>query len=835
MMGNNVSLWKIFRMKYSNIREEELKNRVAGDFFDRFDATEIIDNIDFAIRLKRTDDAVPFGDEYLLWAEAKAGSRDLCASFVQLILTIGQSGTVGNRLPPPFLGAFDAEKTAFIPYIDIADVFAMNDFNWKVTPSNHESKEFRLLYDRVQKIIEERMYRYDFEKDETALRHFINNSLAAGHTGGKIQITKNNFIHIYLRWLDEVKPHINFNWEGGKKAGVLDCDFYRADLFVDDKDTECVDDDAPITDRLSVIFRGGKYCIVTEVWGNNAEMIFGFHHGGKEHYTAFWKKYKRPPLEEFQEYIIDRRDLLVPQDIRERKGSFFTPKIWVELSQEYLAGTLGADWQDEYYIWDCAAGTGNLLAGLTNKYHIWASTLDKADVDVMKERIHNGANLLEEHVFEFDFLNDDFLPKSKGGKLPDNLYGIINDPKRRKKLVVYINPPYAEAGNARQKAGTGENKAKVSDSKTYTDFQHIAGTATRELFAQFFLRIYKEIPDSILASFSKLKYICAPNFIKFREYFLAKYRAGFICKASTFDNVSGLFPIAFLIWDLSKKEMMKQIKTDVANSIETKTFYAHKRGEFSIDWLRKFFDKNNQRIGFMRLHRNDIQNKDAVYITSRPKESDVKKKEVVHITIKNLIEMSIYLTIRKVIPATWLNDRDQFLYPNKKWEKDVDFQNDCLAYTLFDNNISSKHGANHWIPFRETEVDAPTVYDSHIMITFLSGKIIPNAYTDLFSQLEDENKTNWRKGENRQFSIEAQAVFSAARELWKYYFKQPKCNVNASLYDIREHFQGRNEKGKMNNKSDNETYNGLIAALRAALKTLAGKIEPKVYEYGFLK
>ncbi|MEI2711224.1 MAG: hypothetical protein V9E96_19735 [Chitinophagaceae bacterium] len=56
----------------------------------------------------------------------------------------------------------------------------------------------------------------------------------------------------------------------------------------------------------------------------------------KETYQQFWKRYKRPPIKEFQEYIIERRDLLVPQDIRERKGAFFTPRIWVELSQKYL-------------------------------------------------------------------------------------------------------------------------------------------------------------------------------------------------------------------------------------------------------------------------------------------------------------------------------------------------------------------------------------------------------------------------------------------------------------------------------------------------------------------
>ena len=130
--------------------------------------------------------------------------------------------------------------------------------------------------------------------------------------------------------------------------------------------------------------------------------------------------------------------MLVPQDVRERKGAFFTPRKWVELSQKYLADVLGEDWQDEYYVWDCAGGTGNLLAGLTNKYNIWASTLDQADVNAMHDRIDHGANLLKSHVFQFDFLNDDFT------KLPQGLLDIINDENKRKKLVVYINPPYAE-------------------------------------------------------------------------------------------------------------------------------------------------------------------------------------------------------------------------------------------------------------------------------------------------------------------------------------------------------------------------------------------------------
>jgi hypothetical protein len=180
--------------------------------------------------------------------------------------------------------------------------------------------------------------------------------------------------------------------------------------------------------------------------------------------------------------------------VRERKGSFFTPQIWVELSQTYLTNTLGEDWQDEYYIWDCAAGTGNLLTGLTNKYHIFASTLDKQDVDVMHDRIKNGTNLLEKHVFQFDFLNDEFT------KLPQALHNVINDPEKRKKLLIYINPPYAEATTARTVTGTGKNKRGVAKgTKTRDLYRNQINGASNEIFALFMVRIYDKIPDAKLA------------------------------------------------------------------------------------------------------------------------------------------------------------------------------------------------------------------------------------------------------------------------------------------------------------------------------------------------
>jgi hypothetical protein len=35
------------------------------------------------------------------------------------------------------------------------------------------------------------------------------------------------------------------------------------------------------------------------------------------------------------------------------------------------------------------------------------------------------------------------------------------------------------------------------------------------------------------------------------------------------------------------------------------------------------------------------------------------------VTDKNLIEVGVYFAVRKCIEQTWLNDRDQFLFPNE--------------------------------------------------------------------------------------------------------------------------------------------------------------------------
>ena len=811
-------------MKYKNIREEELKNKVGADWFKQFDTTEILGNIDFTVFPK--NDSL-FGRTPLLWAEAKTGNFDVPTMFVQLILTIGKARTFDKTLPPAFLGAFDFKKIAFVEYSNVQDIFYLNDFNWNVTPSNHETKEFRLIKERIESTLKENTYVFDFEKDDKELRTFIKDNIANATTTSKIKIDKNNFIPIYLRWIETVKPIINVNWEELKKANILDSDFYLADLFVDDKDTQNIEDDSSIRDNLFVVFQNQGYKIAKE----NLKQMFDatINIKNKDIYSQFWKLYKRPPLKDFQDYIIERRDLLTPQDIRERKGAFFTPRIWVELSQKYLTDYLGENWQDDYTIWDCAAGTGNLLAGLTNKYNIYASTLDQADVNVMHERIEHGANLLKNHVFQFDFLNDDFT------KLPQSLQDIINDEEKRKKLVIYINPPYAESGDAKQKHGTGENKAGTAKGNNINiKYSKELGRGKNELFVQFLIRIFKELPSVKIANFSKLKNLQSPAFKEFRNNFNAKLENLFIAPADTFDNVKGQFPIGFFIWNSDRTEIFNEILADVYNKnsefIKQKLICSYDKEKNIGVWFNRIRNKENHlSIGMMESGRNDFQHNNLINIQHNIS-TEKSHAATINFTLKNLIPCCVFFSVRLSIEATWLNDRDQFLYPNDNWENDTEFQNDCLAYTLFhgQNRITSKEGTNHWIPFTEQEVNAQNKFESHFMTDFINGKIKVEEEVSLFGSASSPNQ-------KREFSEDAKAVFDAGRELWKYYHSNPNVNVNASLYDIREYFQDRNDKGRMNSKSDDAKYMELIGELRNKLNFLADKIKPKIYEYEFLK
>ena len=688
---------------------------------------------------------------------------------------------------------------------------------------------YSLLHDELASDIVIWKYAYD----DKIIKRFIRNNFKEGRKStAKIPVNKNNFTFVYYDWVKTVKPSIQFNWDKYTKKGVLDCDFYLADLMSVD--------DCSLRESLKVVLEKTKYKILQNIDGDELFQEIAFN-DGMVAYRQFWNRYQRPPKPVYQKYILDRRDLLVPQDIREVKGSYYTPERWVRKAQEYLEMVLGENWQEEYYVWDCAAGSGNLLRGLTNKYNVFASTLDDSDVKVMHDAIDDGRlSLVKKNVFQFDFLNDDF------SKCPESLQKILSDEDKRTHLVILINPPYGEAGSRTTVSGTGHNKTNISvQHKTYQQYLDKIGIAGRELYAQFFARIVNEIPHCILSAFSTLKMLTGPNFRDFRNVFLGTFLKGFIVPAATFDNISGNFPIGFLIWDLSRPKKFMELNADVYDAdgtfICSKTISSYENSNTINDWIIKTRNRPDEfYIGFMSAKGCDFQNVNYNFIVNQ--KSQLPHPRGTWVSDKNIFEIAVYYSVVHCIPASWLNDRDLFLHPNNGWHKDNVFVTDCLIFTLFhnQNRIESKNGINHWIPFYEDEVASPGTFDSRFMADVIHGKVLRyasiQAGDDLFAKAEEEEAINQSPLDS--MSDEARAVYLAGKNLWQYYMLQPGANPNASFYDIKAHFQGFKEtasgKEMMNSDSSDSHYSELFGELKVALKCLTNRIEPKIYEYGFL-
>ena len=815
-----------------SVRESEVKNRLKKDYFDAFDWTRVIGDIDLAVC---SQPAIGEQPVTYLWAETKKGSADSYESLIQLILTIGKARTFEKELPPFFLAAADAQKIAFVEYNKVMHIFSKTDFNWNVTPSDHSSKEFKELFSLLHDELEKDVVIFKYAYDSDTLRKWIKKNFKEGRvSAARIPVNKNNFTFVYYDWVKSVKPSINVNWDLFEKSGVLDCDFYLADLMSID--------DRSIQERLKVVLEKTKYRILRKI---EADGLFSYSEipfkDGMIAYKQFWNRYTRPPKPVYQKYILDRRDLLVPQNIREVKGSYYTPEIWVRKAQEYIEMVLGENWQEEYYVWDCAAGSGNLLRGLTNKYNIFASTLDDADVKIMHQAIDEGRlNLVKNNVFQFDFLNDDF------SKCPEALQKIIADPEKRKSLVVFINPPYAEAANTRTKTNTGGARTGLSQSSVRDRYINEMGRAVNELFAQFYVRISREIHGCILAEFSKLKILQGPNFREFRTIFPAELKRMFIVPANTFDNVSGVFPIGFQIFDTGSDVEFESIYADPFDSkgepLPPKLVSAYKGRQYIIDWFRNYYDKQGEHLAYLRFLGTDFQHNSDIFLTLKPYENDLKQVKGTWVTKKNIIPSLVYFAVRRCFEKNWMNDRDQFLYPESGWEKDLEFQGDCIMFSLFNvqNRISSAHGINHWIPFYEDEISSPSTRDSRLLADIIHNKDsrerIEIADKNLFSELEEEDTANACIFE--ELSTQAKDVYDSARNLWKYYMTTPGANSNASYYDIKAHFQGftTSAAGKdvMNSDSSDQHYTELHDDLKQKMKLLAAHLAPKIFDYGFL-
>lgn len=401
-----------------------------------------------------------------------------------------------------------------------------------------------------------------------------------------------------------------------------------------------------------------------------------------------------------------------------------------------------------------------------------------------------------------------------------------------------INPPYAEVSDG---VDSG-NKLGVSNTKQ-AEFMGDFGYSKRELFTQFVARILKEIPNSTIAMFSTLKYVNAPNFEQFRKLWNAKYSSGFVVHSKSFDGLNGDFPIGFLIWELRKvKNKLPLVKIQVEvldknmKAIGEKTFFNLPNSDHLNSWLprlktdsitiplknaihpqtakAKVSAWHKNAIGYLLCKGGDVQNASHTGLLS----SVYSNGCGFYVTPENLWQAAIVFSVRRLIKPTWLNDRDQFLQPTQPLSDE--FKHDCLIWMLFNgSNLSASANdlewnnqkwsiVNHFIPFIEEQVGAKDRFESNFMVDYLKGK---------------------------KLSPEAKAVLKQSQNLWQIYFSQPNNHkIRAELklnrsdigwYQMRKALEAR--------MADGDSID--FGAFKTAYDALSNKLQPQVFELGFMR
>lgn len=803
-----------------------------------------------------------------IWFEAKdTGKNSSYAMFTQLLHYVQDALNKGEEIPP-FLAVIDTEKAALMKSADVLPFLKKKTVKWGKSASQYTQEA---LAD-ISAYIGTHFVSFKIATHED---EFISTVKAAIKSGDIIrtQITPDNLKQVFDKWVAMIAREI---------IGVTE-ENYALLFFADIMHDGTVSTHANLPAEL--LHKNGAP--VFNLAGKNYEL------GNKEGYRRFWAIYHKPPKAEYRDYLLERRDSLIPLDERSFKGAYYTPLAVVDKAYDKLTETLGKNWQREYIVWDMCCGVGNLEVKHSNPRNIYMSTLDQADIDVMKAT----KTCVSAQRFQYDYLNDDIVDASTLPPAPLPLVGEgLGGAQRRervgqidysltnkvpaglrkaivegKKILVLINPPYAEAANS---AGS-EGKTDVANTRMSKCMGEY-GYASRELFTQFLVRISKELPTATIAIFSKLKYISAPNFEKFRESWRAKYLGGFVVHSKAFDGLDGNFPIGFLVWNTDQFAKSKFVITEITaealdkytQPIGEKTFYNLPKSTHLNEWMDRLKTngisiplKNaihpqtgkvkvsswiDNAIGYMYCNSNDLQHasqQTALF------SSIYNGGNGFYVVPNNLWQIAVVFSVRRLIKGTWLNDRDHFLQPTAPLSDE--FKSDCLTWMLF-NGSNVTAGANdlewngkkwslvnHFIPFTEAEVGAPDRFESDFMVQYLAGLptlVGANSFASGRINLTTQDWAN-KFAPTFGLSAEAQAVLDAGRVLWQAYFAhtdvrtvRDELKLNRSdvgWYQIRNALKARNSSG--------DTTPIDFTPFETAYKILSEKLQPQVFELGFLR
>ena len=736
---------------------------------------------------------------------------------------------VTKKAIPAFLCLADVNKAIITETIKWKKFYSdAENYDWDLAPNIPDKRLVDKLIDD-EAFLNLHVFNIDSEQDYAAfnekLSTYLNPQQKFDFLDKKI-ITEENFENVFEYWNGIFGPSVQ---NGFKTSKYFVCDIQQGKTYL-------------IKEQGKVFFDfgGGE--------GRTKKILL-------KDYQFFWELYEKVTSSDIIRGILSKTDRLTNNEMRRFHGEFFTPIRFARKALEYIERTVGKEWWKtaEYRIWDMAAGTGNLEWYLPADacQYLYLSTLYEGDIEHCEKLFPDST------VFQYDYLNDDVANVFANGsidygftwKLPEKLRKDLSNPKI--KWIILINPPFATSQTA---GASGLSKQDVSNTAIRKVMhQQNLGEASRELFAQFIFRIKKEFENknACFGLFSKIKYLNSNNDQKFRDnVFDFQYKRGFIFSSLTFSGTKGNFPVGFLIWDLnSRLKIEKQdIEVDIFNEnvdkIGHKIVSSENRETFLSKWIKrpvanqKFppvgsaitlkTDNKDKRdrvaanfLASFMCKGNDFQNQNYTALLSAPYVS----AGALSVTSENFEKSMVVHAVRRIPKATWINDRDQFLKPQKDLSQE--FINDCTVWTLFSSSNQTAamkdveyEGIiyqinNHFFPVSIAELKTWEITDSDFTVSLSSS--------------QDRFIARWLTAQ--ELSLEAVDLINAGKDLYKFYFKNLNL-LRTSLCKIQTWDAGFWQIKKV--LQDQNLGRDLFKILKDKHEILRDKLLPQIYKYGFI-
>lgn len=567
----------------------------------------------------------------------------------------------------------------------------------------------------------------------------------------------------------------------------------------------------------------------------------------KAFFNQFEHKYGPKELHKFHE-ISDR---LVEDTKRRRSGEFYTPTPFVDYAHSMISEHLGDNWREEYVVWDCCCGTGNL----TRDYHfkeLYASTLEQAEIDQSRRYNQNATK------FVFDFLND---PIEKNIVHPGVPLGLLDAFVNKKPIVFFINPPYATAGGG---GANTENKENIAETKINKKMRSDdIGACRQNLYAQFLYRILLlksafHLSNINICLFSPTLYLSGPSWKKFRSHFFESFKFADACtfQASNFADVEGCWGISFSVWkgganierstfkhrviDFDEKiiELGHKYIYNLDNDISSSTWVqgtapdTTKKEIITAKSSLKISDKvKNVSIHSKGFFINDANNVDAtikgVYLMTMPVSRHIG---MVEMFADNFPRCTSLFAARKLIEKNWINSKDEYMAPNELHPMWGEFVNDSLIFSLF-------HTSSNQSSLRKVEYKGK-LWDIKNDFFYISKNDIADLadicnLTDTYEEARtDTERYVYTLLKATTLSLEAQAVLDKAMSITRDTFRYRE------IFD-QEHpeYQIKNwDCGWYQIKAVAKQYAPKqLEEFQLLFRALADKMRPLVYELGFLK